>query len=81
MSLQTWFQFFVKAVAKLTDFTVEKEFKAIQKFPWKYDVVFLDIIIGQTASWKWHYHGYIITSFRSKITNVAALEMLLILYF
>ena len=27
-SLQIYFQFFVKAVAELSDFTVEKEFKA-----------------------------------------------------
>ena len=29
-SLQIWFQFFVRAVAKLSDFTVEKELKAIR---------------------------------------------------
>ena len=48
----------------------------------KYDVVFFDLIFGQTASWKWPYDLYIIASLRSKIAfNVAALEMSLILYF
>ena len=71
-----------QAVAKLGDFTVEKEFKTSRNVMWKNDVVFFDFIFGQTASWKWLYDVYIIASFRSKITyNVAALEMSLILYF
>ena len=81
-SLQICFQFLGKAVAELSDFTVEKEFKAIQNVLWKYDLGFFDFIFGQSAIRKWLYDVYIIVSFRSKITyNVAALEMLLILYF
>ena len=81
-SLQICFQFFVKAVAKLSDFTVIKEFKTIRNTLWKYDVVLFDFMFGQTASWKWLYDVCIIASFRSKITyNVAALEMSLNLYF
>ena len=59
-SLQIYFQFFVKAVAELSGFTVEKEFKAIRNVLWKYDVVFFDFIFGQTASWKWLYDVYIL---------------------
>ena len=55
-SLKTCFQFLVEPVAQLSDFTVEKEFKAIQNIHWKYDVVFLNLIFGQTASWKWLYN-------------------------
>ena len=44
--------FFVKAVAKLSDFTVEKGFKAIRIVLSKYDVVFFGFIFGQTASSK-----------------------------
>ena len=55
-SLQIWFQSFVKAAAKLSNFTVEKEFKVIRNAHWKYDVVFFDLIFGQTASWKWLYN-------------------------
>ena len=40
-SLRICFQFFIKAVVKLSDFTVEKEFKAIRNVLWKYDVVFV----------------------------------------
>ena len=40
---------FVKTVAELSDFTVEKEFKAVRNILWKYDVVFFDFIFGQTA--------------------------------
>ena len=58
-SLQICFQFFVKAVADLSEFTVEKEFKEIWKVLWKYDVVLFDFIFGQTASWKWLYDVYI----------------------
>ena len=43
---------FVKAVAKLSDFTVEKGFKAIRNVLLKYEVVFFDFIFGQTTSWK-----------------------------
>ena len=57
--LRICFQFFVKAVAELRDFTVEKEFKAIGNVLWKYDVVFFNFIVGQTASWKWLYNIYI----------------------
>ena len=46
------FIFFVKAVAKLSDFTVEKGFKAIRNVLSKYDVVFFDFTFGQTASSK-----------------------------
>ena len=81
-SLQICFQFFVKAVAELSEFTVENEFKAIRNVLQKYDVAFFDFIFGQIASWKWLCDVYIIASFRLRITyNVAALEMLLILYF
>ena len=38
--------------------SVEKEFKAIRKVLWKYDLVFFDFIFGQTASWKWLYDVY-----------------------
>ena len=58
-SLQICFQFFVKAVAELSGFTVEKEFKAIRNVQWKDDVVFFDFIFGQTASWKRLYDVYI----------------------
>ena len=81
-SLQICFQFFVKAVAVLSDFTVEKEFKAIWNVVWKYEKILFDFIFGQAASWKLLYDVYIIESFRSKITyNVAALELSLVLYF
>ena len=73
---------YVKAVAELIDFTVEKELKAIQNVLWKYDLVFFNFVFDQTASWKWLYDVYIIASFRSKITYiVAVLGMSLILYF
>ena len=42
----------VKTVAKLSDFTVEKEFKATQNVVVINHVVFFDFINGQTASWK-----------------------------
>ena len=73
---------YVKAVAELIDFTVEKELKAIQNVLWKYDLVFFNFVFDQTASWKWLYDVYIIAAFRSKITYiVAVLGMSLILYF
>ena len=42
------FQVSVKAVAKLSDFAVAKELKAIQNVLRKYNVVFFDFIFGQT---------------------------------
>ena len=82
ITLYRCFQFLGKAVAEVSDFTVETEFKAIQNILWKCDLVFFDFIFGQSAIWKWFYDVYIIASFRSKINyNVPALEMLLILYF
>ena len=41
------FQFFLKAIPELRDFTVEREFEAIQNVLWKYDVVFLIYIYIQ----------------------------------
>ena len=52
-SLQICFQFFVKAVAELSDFIAEKKFKAIQKGLWKYHVVLPDFIFGRTPIWIW----------------------------
>ena len=49
-SPKIWFQFFVKTVAKLSEFTVEKGFKAIRNVQRKY-AAFFDFIFGQTASW------------------------------
>ena len=43
---------FVKAVLELSDFTAEKEFKAIWIVLWKYDGVFFDFIFGETANWR-----------------------------
>ena len=43
---------FLKAVAKLSDFTVEKGFKAIRNVLSKYDAAFFEFIFGQTTSWK-----------------------------
>ena len=43
------FSFFKKAVAKLSDFTIEKGFKAIRNVMWKYDALctfFLTLIIN-----------------------------------
>ena len=57
--LQTCVQFLGNTVAELSEFAVEKEFKAIQNVLWKYDVVFFDCIFGQAASWKWLYDVYI----------------------
>ena len=48
-SIQICFKFFVKTISELSDFTVEKEFKAIRNALWKDDVVFFDFIFGQTA--------------------------------
>ena len=43
-SLQIRFQLFVKAVAKVSEFTVQKKFKAFWKFMRKYDIVFFYFI-------------------------------------
>ena len=58
-SLQICFQFFAKAVVELSDFTVEKEFKAIGNVKKKKYVVFFDFIFGQIASWKRLFDVYI----------------------
>ena len=59
------FQFFVKAVAELNDFTVEKEFKAIQNALWKYDAVFFDFIwykiIKPMCLPGYHHNGFVAT--------------------
>ena len=53
--MQICFEFFVKAVAELSDLTVEKEFKAISKHPVKiwysfFDFIYIYIYIYKKAS-------------------------------